>query len=229
MMLPRSIEHENPVRLARAAGVFYVLQAAFGPAMLALKKVFVATSAAQTTSNLVAHAALYNLGFTGNLIAIAAYIVVTGLFYALFRPVNRNLSFLAACFSLTGCAVLAMSNLFYFAPMIVLTDPSMGTHGPQVVMMFLKLYAQGYNISLVFFAFYCSVIGWLIFKSGFLPRVLGVGMMAAGIGWLAFLSPPFARSVYPYVMIAGIGEAALTIWLLASGVNRERWLERAAA
>ena len=222
MPLQRSIEQENPVRLARAAGFFYVLQVAFGPGMTALQKVFVASDAAQTASNLVAHEGLFRLGFSGNLIAIAAYVAVTALFYALFRPVNRNISFLAACFSLIGCAVLAMSNLFYFAPLLA-------KQSPELVVLFLKLYAQGFNISLVFFAFYCVAIGYLIFKSGFLPRVLGVGMVVAGLGWLTFMWPSFARIISPYVMIAGIGEAALTVWLVAFGVNRERWMERAAA
>ncbi len=227
--MPRSIEQDNPVRLARAAGVFYVLQVAFGPGLIALKKVFVATDATQTVSNLLAHEGLFRLGFSGNLIAIASYIVVTALFYTLFRPVDRNISFLAACFSLTGCAVLAMSNVFYFAPLIVVGDASTAAQTPQLVMLFLKLYAQGYNLSLVFFAFYCVAIGYLIFKSGFLPRALGIGMLAAGLGWLTFMSPAFARSISPYVMIAGIGEAALTLWLLVFGVDRKRWMERAAA
>ena len=223
MPLQRSIEQENPVRLARAAGIFYVLQVAFGPGLTVLRKVFVASDAAQTASNLLAHEGLFRLGFSGNLIAIAAYVVVTALFYALFRPVNRNISFLAACFSLIGCAVLAMSNLFYFAPLLV------AKQSPDLVVLFLRLYAQGFNISLVFFAFYCVTIGYLIFKSGFLPRVLGVGMAVAGLGWLTFMAPSFAQTISPYVMIAGSGEAALTLWLLAYGVNRERWMERAAA
>jgi hypothetical protein len=219
--VPRLIEHDNPVRLARAAGIFYVMQVAFGPGLIALRQVFVATDAAKTTSNILAHESLFRLGFSGNLLATAAYIVVTALFYTLFKPVSRNISFLAACFSIIGCAVLAMSNVFYIAPLVAGGDVSS--------VVFLKLYAQGFNISLVFFAFYCVCIGYLIFKSGFLPRVLGVGMALAGLGWLTFMSPALARSLYPYVMIAGIGEAALTIWLIAFGVNRERWIERAAA
>jgi hypothetical protein len=92
-----------------------------------------------------------------------------------------------------------------------------------MALVLLKLYGQGYNTSLVFFGFYCLLIGYLVFKSQFLPRALGVGMAMAGVGWLTFLSPSFALSLHPYVLLAGLGEAALTLWLLVFGVNSERW------
>jgi hypothetical protein len=77
---------------------------------------------------------------------------------------------------------------------------------------------------LVFFGFYCLLIGYLIFKSTFLPHVLGTLMMVASLGWLTFLSPPLAESLYPYNLVPGIiGEGALTAWLLAIGIDVERW------
>jgi hypothetical protein len=78
--------------------------------------------------------------------------------------------------------------------------------------------------------FYCLLIGYLIFRSTFLPRALGALMVFASLGWLTFLSPPLARSVYPYNMVPGIfGEGSLTLWLLMVGVNDERWKEQASA
>jgi hypothetical protein len=77
--------------------------------------------------------------------------------------------------------------------------------------------------SLVFFGFYCLLIGYLIFRSTFLPRILGVLMAIAGVGWLTFLSPTLANHLSPYIFAPGIiGEGALTLWLLAMGVNAER-------
>jgi hypothetical protein len=71
---------------------------------------------------------------------------------------------------------------------------------------------------LVFFGFYCLLIGYLIFRSTFLPRILGALMAFAGLGWLTFLSPPLAKYLYPYILAPGnIGEGALTLWLLAIG------------
>jgi hypothetical protein len=137
-----------------------------------------------------------------NLIAYAFYIAVTLLFYYMFRPVNRSLSLLAALFGLAGCAndVLA---LFHLAP---------------------------YKISsLAFFGPYCLLIGYLIFTSTFLPRILGVLMAAAGVGWLIFLSP-LAVHLSTYLKILGfLAEASLMLWLIVKGVNVQRWNELATA
>jgi hypothetical protein len=88
------------------------------------------------------------------------------------------------------------------------------------------LYGQCFDISFVFFGFYCLLIGYLIFRSGFLPRILGAGMAIAGLGWLTFLSPALAHDLSPYILAAGIGEVSLTLWLLVAGVNAARWEER---
>src|SRR5215471_9146935 len=81
---------------------------------------------------------------------------------------------------------------------------------------------------LVFFGFYCLLIGYLIFRSTFLPQILGVLMAIAGVGWLTFLSPTLANHLSPYILAPGIiGEGALTLWLLAMGLNAERWNEQA--
>ena len=83
------------------------------------------------------------------------------------------------------------------------------------------------NIAIVFAGFYC-ILGYLIFRSTFLSRILGVLMAFAGLGWLTFLFPPLANYLSPYNLAPGIlGEGALTVWLLAKGVNAERWKEQA--
>ncbi len=143
------------------------------------------------------------LGFAAGLIAGACYIAVTLLFYGIFKPVNRSLSLLAAFVSLVGCAIGPLS-LFHLVPFHI--NP------------------------LVFFGFYCLLIGYLIFRSAFLPRILGVLMAFAGLGWLTFLSPPLANYLSPYNFFPGIlGEGALTLWLVVMGVNEQRWKERARA
>ena len=84
--------------------------------------------------------------------------------------------------------------------------------------------------NLVFFGFYCLLIGYLIFESTFLPRTLGVLMAIGGLGWLTFLSPSLAKVLAPYNMLPGIiGEGVLTMWLLVFGVNVQRWIERSRA
>ena len=102
-------------RMARVAGVFYLMDVGFGPALYAIRKFVVSGDAAATASNIVAHQTLFQLGFAGNLIAIVTYVAVTALFYQLFKPVNRTVSLLAAFMSLMGCAVLAVGCVFYLA------------------------------------------------------------------------------------------------------------------
>ncbi len=142
-------------------------------------------------------------GDAANLIATACYIAVTLLFYDLFKPVNRSLSLLAAFVGLVGCVFGALSSS-HLAPSHI--NP------------------------LVFFGFYCLLIGYLILSSAFLPRILGVLMAFGGLGWLTFLSSRLADQLSPYNMFPGIlGEGALTLWLLVVGVNEQRWKEQASA
>ena len=144
-----------------------------------------------------------SLGLASGVIAAVCYIAVTLLFYYIFKPVNRSLSLLAACVSLMGCVI-----------------------GP----VGLFVHAMARINALVFFGFYCLLIGYLIFKSTFLPRILGVLMTFAGLGWLTFVSPSLANYLSPYNMFPGLlGEGMLTLWLLVKGVNVERWKEQANA
>jgi len=130
-----------------------------------------------------------------SLIADAFYITVTLRFYFMFRPVNRGLSLLAALFSLAGCANDVFS-LFHVAP---------------------------YKIaSLAFFGPYCLLLGYLIFTSTFLPRILGVLMVLAGVGWLIFLTP-LVSLLSTYLKVLGfLAEASLMLWLIVKGVTTPR-------
>jgi len=83
---------------------------------------------------------------------------------------------------------------------------------------------------LVFFGLHCLLVGYLIFRSTFLPRILGALMMFAGLGWLTFLSPALAKDLSPYNLAPGmLGEGLLIVWLLVFGVNEQRWKEQAGA
>jgi hypothetical protein len=143
-----------------------------------------------------------SFGVALGLIAAMCYIAVTLLFYYLFKPVNRTFSLLAAFVSLAGCAIGPVYAAFHFT---------------------LKINP------LVFFGFYCLLIGYLIFRSTFLPGILGALMAFAGLGWLTFLSASVASRLHPYNLVPGfIGEGALTVWLLLKGVDEQRWREQAS-
>jgi len=90
--------------------------------------------------------------------------------------------------------------------------------------MLLKFAGRGVGISLVFFGFYCCLIGYLIVRSTFMPKTIGVLMAITGFGWLTFLWPPLSSAASSYVMLTGLlGEGSLTLWLVIFGVNAERW------
>ena len=224
----------SPHRIARIAGVLYAMDFAFAPSLYAVRKFVFLGDPATTAANIVAHATVFQMGVVGNLIAIATYIGVTALFYVLFKPVNRSVSLLAAFLSLTGCILIAVGTAFYIWPLVLLG----GAHASSaftvaqvqaLAIISFRLYSQFFSLSFVFFEFYCMLIGYLVLKSTFLPRILGAGMMLAGLSWLAFMSLASLHLVYPLILVGGIGELVLAGWILVAGVNSERWLEQAAA
>jgi hypothetical protein len=233
-MMERIVE-ASPRSLARIAGVFYLLEMLTGGlAVFVVRRLVASGDAAVTATNILAHEPLFRLSFAANLLQFACYIAVTGLLYRLFKPVSRSLSLLAAFFSLVGCAIGAVSCFFQLAPLTILGGAQYLSvfkveQVQALALMFFKLYVQCFNISFVFFGFYCLLIGYLIFRSSFLPRILGAGMAIAGLGWLTFLSPALARDLSPYILAAGLGEVSLTLWLLIFGVNAQRWKEQAGA
>jgi hypothetical protein len=233
--MPARIGEASLQLRARAAGAFYLLTFATG-GVAAMSGNFVASGdAAATANNILAHEPSFRLGFTAYLLVVACYVVVTALFYDLFKPVNKVVSLLAAFFSLVGCAVQGAACAFLLAPLTLLENaPYLHVFNAEqlqaLAYAFLRLYGSAFNIALVFFGFYCLLIGYLIYRSHFLPRVLGGLMMVAGAAWLTFLWPPLAAAVSPYNQVAGaIGEGALTLWLLIAGINAQRWTEQAGA
>ena len=233
-ILMERMTEASPRPRARIAGVFYLLTFLTGGVAVPSFRLVVDSDAAATASNILAHEALFRLGFAALLINVACYIAVTLLFYELFKPVNSSLSLCAAFFSLVGCAIQAVSSAFFLAPLVVLRDAqSLSAFRVEQLqapaLMFFKLYAQAYDIGLVFFGVYCLLIGCLILRSTFLPRILGVLMAMAGLAWLTFLSPPLANYLSPYNMgLGALAELSLTLWLLGMGVNAQRWKEQAS-
>jgi len=234
--MTKRIAEASPSPSARITGVVYLLY--FVTAVLGeffLKGLVVDGDAAATANNLLAHQSLFRLGLATGLIATACYIAVTALFYVLFKPVSRSLSLVAAFFSLVGCAILAFGSLFQLAPLVVLGGSQYLSvfkveQLRALALLFLDLNTQAGYICVVFFGVYCLLIGYLIFRSAFLPRFLGVLMAFAGLGWLTFLSPPFANHLSPYNLVLGfLAELLLCLWLLVMGVNVQRWKEQTSA
>jgi hypothetical protein len=139
------------------------------------------------------------LNYAGGYIAIAGMAAMTLISYDIFKPVNRSVSMIAVLFAFVGLTFEA-----------------------------LRLQPQGLNIALVFHGFYCILLGYLIFRSTFLPRILGALMAFAGLGWLTYLSTPVVNHLSPYNLASGLlGDVSVYLWLLVMGLNVQRWAEQA--
>ncbi|PYV18373.1 MAG: DUF4386 domain-containing protein [Acidobacteria bacterium] len=235
-MMERMAE-ASPHLKARIAGAFYLLTMLTGIFAQAFvsERLVVSGDAAATATNILTHKSLFQLGFTVYLIEMVCNVAITALFYELLKPVSRSVSLLAAFLSLVGCAIKTFSRLFYIAPLFILG----GAHYLSVfnleqlkalALLFLKVNDHGAGVALAFFGFYALLTGYLIFRSTFLPRILGVWSAVAGLGWLTFLSPTLGYRLFPYLAALGLlGAAALILWLLVFGVNEQRWKEQSNA
>jgi hypothetical protein len=173
------------------------------------------------------------VGWALGLISTACYVAVVALFYQLLRPVSRSLALIAAFFGLVAQTVTAFGSLFPLATLVVLGgSPYLGVFDAKqlqaLALLSLNLSAQLSHIALVFDGPFQILIGYLIFRSTFLPRILGVLVALAGVGWLTFLWPPLAISLLTYLEVLGfLGEVPLMLWLLVMGVNAQHWNEQA--
>jgi hypothetical protein len=213
----------SPKPRARITGVVYLLSFVF-----ALGTLFTPG----TPKDIVAHEPLFRLEFAVGLIWIALYIAVTALLYSLFRPVDRRLALLAAFFSLVACTIQTFASVFELVPLVVGGSQFLSAFRVDQLQalsqMFLDLNVQANYIAVVLFGLFDILIGYLIFRSTFMPRVLGVLMAIAGLLWLIFLYPPLATRMLVAIEAPGfVAELALMLWLLIRGVNVQRWREQA--
>jgi hypothetical protein len=187
------------------AGVIAWITTTSGFAAIASGGLVVYDNAATTAHNILANEVMFRLAVAGDVIVLL-YLAYTLLLHNLFRPMNRNLSLLATFFSRVGCAVGAVNSLLLLAPLVVLDGASsLSAFSVEqlqaLALLFLKLHVQAVTISLVLFGFYNLLIGYLIFQSTFLPRILGVLLAISG---QCYLSNSFAtilaarNSCWPY-------------------------------
>jgi len=227
----------SPRTKGRFAGGLYLLTIITGVYAQAFisDRLVVSRDAATTAANILANQSFYRLGFTIYLIEMACQVATVVLFYQLLKPVSRTGAMLAAAFELIGCGIKIFSRLFYFAPLVVLGGSAsyLSVFNKEqldaIALLLLRINDNGAAIALAFFGFSTLLQGWLIYRSGFLPRWLGVIGIIGGIGWLTFLSPPLGGRLFLYVALyALIGSAATIGWLLTVGVDEQRWRQRAA-
>ncbi|HYV95399.1 MAG TPA: DUF4386 domain-containing protein [Chitinophagales bacterium] len=219
-------------KLARAAGFLYLITIIAGGFAEAFVRegLTVYGDAAATAHNILASEQMYRFGFVADLLTLICGTLLSLIFYILFKPVNKNLSLLALIFSIVAGAVMAINLLNQLAPLLLLHQTSylkaFTIEQLQTLsLFFLNFQEQGYGISLLLFAFYFPIIGYLVYKSNFLPRILGVIYALAGLGYLMnslamFLFPHLHPYLFPYVLLpAFMGEVSMSLWLIFKGVR----------
>ena len=195
--------------------------------------IIVSGDAATTAHNILAHEALYRLGFAVYLVELACQIAMTVLSYQLLKPASKTAAALALAFGLIGCTIKTLARLFFFAPLLVLGGaPYLSVFDPkqlQALAFFsLRTNYTVETIAMVFFGLNTLLTGYLVLRSTFLPRALGVVSVVGGLGWLLYLYEPLAHRLESWIVGVGvIGALATVLWFLVKGVDEHRWWEQA--
>ena len=222
----------NVQRYAKVAGVLLlisVVAGGFGEAY-APSKLIVAGDATATVANIKSFEFIYRLGFAAFLIESFADITLALILYALLKPVSRELSLLAAFFGLVGTALFAFAELFYFAPTLLMTAGPLNGFSTDQVNELILLSFRFYQFDAMIFSGYYGIAwivrAYLMFRSGYLPKFLGVLMGIGGTGFLArnfllILAPAFASPLL--LMLLFPGALMLMVWLLGKGVDIQQW------
>ncbi|MGB7905620.1 MAG: DUF4386 domain-containing protein [Steroidobacteraceae bacterium] len=223
-------------RYARIGGVLYlaiIVLGLFGEAFV--RGTLVVSGDASATANAIAAGeSLWRAGIAGDLLMQVLDLPVIVVLYLLLRPVSESLALLATFINLIQTAVLAANKLNLLTPVLLLGNASgLEAFTPEQLhaLSYLAIEAHGYGFGagLIFFGFACLIRGYLIFKSGYFPKVLGLLMVLAGVSYLTnsfalLLAPSLASALFPVVLIpAFVGELSFALWLVFKGVNIEQW------
>src|ERR1700682_2311845 len=222
----------NVQRYARIAGVLFLLSmvaGGFGEAYVP-SKLIVSGQATAPAANLRNFAFLYRLGFASFLIESLCDTALALILYVLLKPINKQLSLLAAFFGLMATATFAFAELFYFAPQLILGRPYLNTFTPDQVnslaLLSLKFYGYAGMLFTAYYGMAWIVRSYVIFRSSYLPKFLGVLVAIGGIGFvvrtfLLILAPAYASDVLLMLMFPGV--LIMNVWLLVKGANGEKW------
>jgi hypothetical protein len=228
-------EKMNPNKIARVAGILYLIIFCLGifAELFVRQSLIVPGDAATTVNNIMASESLFRLSLVSDLIRHTFLILLPLVLYKLLKPVNKDIALLMVIFALAGVPISMLNMLNHFAALLLLSGADYLTafEADQLqaqVMFFLDLQKYGAFIP-QFLGLWLLPLGYLVLKSGFLPRILGILLMIGCFGYLidAVLFFLFANSAATLSLFAFIGELLFALWLLIKGVNVEQWEKRA--
>lgn len=227
------LDIDRQVRLAGLAYLAIILLGLWGE--LAVRGTLVVPGdAAATAARIAASPLLWRSGLAGDLLMQVLDVPVIVVFYLLLRPVNEGLALTATLLNLVQTAVLVADRGQLLTPLLVLGDAGTvqafsAAQLQELSRLAIRLHGHGFGIALIYFGFACLVRAVLIWRSGLLPRALGLLLGAAGLGYLInsfalLLAPAVAELLFPAVLLpALVGEVALCGWMLLRGIDQARW------
>lgn len=222
--------------LARVGGVLYLIIIALGALGEAVVRgsIVVPSDATATAANLRSMEWLWRLGVAGEVVLLTCPTALALILYILLRRVSRDLALAAVFFNLACIAIEGVAAVSLAAALFPLANaPYLNAFAPEQInamaMLSVRSHTAGFGIALIFFGVECVILGYLIYRSGYMPRSIGVLMEIAGVCYVInnfalLLSPPLSSRLFPAILIPSlIAELSLALWLLVKGVNAERW------
>jgi hypothetical protein len=233
-MTTRSVE-TSPMRWARIAGLWYLalLPAPFG-LLYVPSRIIVSGNAAATAANVVANQTLFRLGIVTNLAMAILNIFLALALYQVLKPAGKNIARLMVIFVLVVAPISMLNELNNLAAIAVLNGANYlkvfsGEQLESMAYLFIRLHSQGIVIAQIFWGLWLFPMGYLVYKSGFLPRIIGVLLMIACCGYVAdsLMSLILPTIRFNIIFFTSWGELVMMLWLLIKGVNVEQWNQRA--
>lgn len=222
-------------KTARIAGVLFLLMVVFGVAaeLFFRQKIFTSTDVVVISDNILSNVLLYRLGIISDILMTVFYLLTALAFYKLLSNVNKNIAATMVIFAAVGSVILMFNILIEIAPLYILTEndflSSFSTSQQQsLAMFFYNLYLHGYMLGQIFFSLWVLPLGYLIYKSGFIPRIFGIlfvietifGLMAV---FVHFVTPNLTvETILLLPMI--VAEFTFMFYLLIRGVNESKLL-----
>jgi len=227
-------EEMNSIKkTARIAGLMYLGNIITGIfAQVVRSTLIVPGDAASTASKIMASELLFRFGVVSDLIMVMFYLLMGLVFYILLKPVNKNIALLMLLMNLAGVPMLGINIINQFATLLLMSGAGYlsvfsADQLHALGMLFFNLHEYGYSIAVISWGFYLLPLGYLVFKSGYFPRILGVLLMLASLGDLiqffqVFLFPDYEVITYPGLAVALIAEFSFAFWLLVKGAKEQQ-------
>jgi hypothetical protein len=224
------IAEQSPRKTARMAGLFYLIFILTTVLATYIRSQFIVSGdAATTANNILASQGLFRVGFVTELVSAVFFLLAAWSLYVLLKPVNKNLALLFLLLNLGGVAVECINVLNLYAALQFLSGANYLTafqtgQLQAMAMSYLNLYTNGFLIAQIFFSAWLLPLGYLVYKSRFLPKFLGLLLILDFFGnmsWFlqGFLLPNYGILAYPGNVISFIAEISLTLWLLIMAVK----------